>query len=465
LTNEPQFLAWPTFRTLFVSPLSVLLFFSLIIASLSSNPFLIIAILLLIPLAWIVANNPVNLLLATVAYISVLESSGWGSKYDFLTIYVSYPVVIAFLVFTYFRSRIAVRSEKLPASVISRMLSGYIFFSLVSFAVGVLNGHSLKFAVKELMFIGFYSGAAIATLSLKRRQDLFTFLKGFVIIAFLTAVGFVILALKSVTVAEIFLQRIVTQQPHIAIFAIPLLVSFWLLKPGWLQRVSILVFFPTILMMVIISQQRALWVAIVGVIFLTLFFNFLKEGIDLAGILRAIFTMLGIIVGLGVVIIILDQIMLGSTLVTMATRIESIQNAQYDTSLAMRFEEIGRALQGWDTRLLFGTGLGSAINRVAAFETFDVVDNGYAYIFWKQGLIGLVLFLMPYCISIYFGLGVILKGRGIENKMVVSSVLAGIIGLMVVGLTNTSFILYRFTILWGIFLVIIEKFYRFEFDA
>lgn len=453
----------PTFRSLIFSPVSVLLILILVLLAALTNPFVIISVFIIIPVFVIAVKSPLNILIMIVAYISLLASSGWGGRYEFLKIYVSYPIVISLLVLAYFRTLNFQSRTGITQSKTSTLLGIYVIYSLISFVYGILAGNSLNFAGKELMFITFYWSSTITVYAINTKEDIMVFLKSFVIISFLTALGYVTLTLNSANLAEIFLQRIVTQQPHIALFAIPILLSYWLFKASMQDRLVALVFFPTVLIMVIISQQRALWVAIVVVIFSSIFFSYFKSKVNLAVLIRAPVTMLIIICGLILVITILDKLMLGSTLITVATRIESIREAQYDSSLAMRFEEVGRALFDWDSRLLLGTGLGSAINRVAIFQTYDIVDNGFAHIFWKQGLIGITLFLAPFLLSIYYGLVVIIKGSKSESKMVAAALVSGLFGLLIVGITNTSFIMYRFTILWAIFIVILEKNYSFEF--
>lgn len=451
-----------TLRTLVYSPLSIFLAIILTLASVLSNPLLPVVLVVVFIFGILAFQNPLNLLMALVAYISIFASSGWGGRFTHLSVFVSYPVVVGLLFLSYARTWTFAKPESQPQSLVGMLFGIYILYSLLSFMIGVVAGHSLRFAGKEFMFILFYTAAPIAALAIYSRQDILRFLRVFLVISLITAFGYITLTLKSANLAEIFLQRVVTQQPHIALFSIPIAIAFWLYNAQFGDKILGLVTFPTVLIMVIISQTRALWMAIFAGILLSIFFSSFKSKVTPAVIYRAIFIMLAVMISLVVVILILDRLMLGSTLVTMATRIESIKAGTTDQSLAMRFEEIHRALGGWETRFLLGTGLGSVINRVATFDTYDIVDNGYMQIFWKQGLIGLALFLAPFIVSVYHGIAVIIKGIRLESKMIAAALICGVLGLMIVGLTNTSFIMYRFTILWGMFLVMLEKNFQFE---
>jgi hypothetical protein len=112
--------------------------------------------------------------------------------------------------------------------------------------------------------------------------------------------------------------------------------------------------------------------------------------------------------------------------------------------------EVHRALLQWRGNIFLGTGLGSTINPVTtAHMSIDLVDNSYVVILWKLGLIGFLAYLLILLQSFRLGIEVFKKSPSSEEKGIVAAILSGWIGLLLVALTNSCIIFYRYNLIWA----------------
>ena len=137
-----------------------------------------------------------------------------------------------------------------------------------------------------------------------------------------------------------------------------------------------------------------------------------------------------------------------------------------DVSMNMRMLGIRRVMNQWQDswiNILFGTGLGAAKKRIAYNDTYPfIVDNSYVFLLWKMGIVGLLSYLSLFFLFFKKGLYVFFHTTKVESKQLSSALMAGVAGLLVVGLSNTCLLLYRFIIIWALAIATIELLYRQE---
>jgi len=215
--------------------------------------------------------------------------------------------------------------------------------------------------------------------------------------------------------------------------------------------------------MVFLSQQRALWVGTIFSIFIVGGLAFLKEEISVAKMLRFILITLTILTGVVLLILLLDKYLAGSVLLTAFSRIQSLLAISIDKSANIRIAEIMRTLQHWQTHfvdIFIGTGLGDTRESVDFSRTVThFVDNTYVFILWKMGLVGLATFLIMNILLLKRGYYIFTKSTVEKYKQLTAGLLAGWSGLLVVALTNTCLVLYRFAIVWALVFATLEMLY------
>jgi hypothetical protein len=106
-----------------------------------------------------------------------------------------------------------------------------------------------------------------------------------------------------------------------------------------------------------------------------------------------------------------------------------------------------------------GTGLGSTIHRVATHMSYDILDNSFAFLLWKAGLLGLLSYITIIVLFYQRGLVVFRRLDDVETQRIVASSLSGFSGLMLIALTNSSLMQYRFVLIWAILFASVEFLY------
>ena len=127
----------------------------LLLFSLTGSPYPILLVLIGFFLLFKIAFSVKNTLFLLCFYIIVLPGHGWGRRYAFYKIFVSYPVVTAliFVAALFWLARTALRSERTNRFA-AQDFAVVIFLSLIiiSALIGFINGHQTKHVFKELFF-------------------------------------------------------------------------------------------------------------------------------------------------------------------------------------------------------------------------------------------------------------------------------------------------------------------------
>ncbi len=432
--------------------------FFLILLFIITQNFLITSFsLIIIPLILYFFSSRINLIVFLYIYISILPIYAWGSRYDFFRgLYFNENIALALLCTLCLYTFISSLFNPTPKIKNDFFDNSIIFFLAICFISG-LNGlmqtGDLSAIKTELFFLFCYGTYFIYTKFLSI-SDIKILWITFICLSSLVSIEYILLAASEGSLISILLGRVVTQQPHMAQLAIPLLFSIIIISKKLIIR--ILAFFGAILniSMVFLSQQRGLWGALT--VSLIIFFGFIYIGqkISLKNILKYFFILL---IGLCLLIALLficDFLFSGSIIMTFLDRINFLLAVSSDESLLIRVSEIQRALQQWNNNIitiLFGTGLGASFGSTDIYRTYTYsVDNSFAYLLWKTGIIGLTAFIALISTFFYHGLRKFYIINEHSTRVFIGAIICGMLGIIIIALTNTCLVSYRFIIFWAL---------------
>lgn len=439
--------------------IALLIQLSLVLAfAVISRPFLLIGSVIVVSLFLYSFFSVPKTFLLLIIYISILPSFGWGSGYSIFNVYASTGVIflILLLIILYWLSKKCVADDYTKDSLTSLGLLTLLFFCVVFFSAlkGFLYNFPLRFIFREIAFLSLYPlGYFIVYFNF--REDKWIRRFWIVIIAVSLIAAFEYMLLTVLESGSLGIVRIVTQQTHLTQLSIPFLLAFFIFYPAQKRRIfPIIMLFP-LFIMVFISQQRGLWIGMF-ISLVVLFFLSLtkKEG----GRKRAILIFLIMVLISFLALMLIKKLFPAYGIEILMIRALTLRNLPFDTSLLIRQAEIGRAWLQCKNTLLTGSGLGAYIGRVAVSgtSTWDTVDNSYIFLIWKTGIIGISIYLAIVFIFLKNALFIFKRDPNIEHQIIAAGSIAGFIGLMVIALTNTCLVMYRFNILWASLFAIIE---------
>ena len=350
---------------------------------------------------------------------------------------------------------------ELKFGILDKTITGLFLSIIIAAVFGILQGHKFEYLRLEILplslhlvyFIFLYSSLKDNP---RRFYDFITFC------ALIIAFEFIDSMLKFW--GQIFLVRIVSMHIHISQLAIAYLGAILIYASSKKRKIIAGFLLPIILLSVAISQQRALWGAtLVILVFLIAIFIYerrrrLKE--NYLKILR-ISTVIAIIV-LGSYLIVnkITNNMLYNTIIARGQILFKFESLRYDASYKVRTAEIVEALRTIKNDFLLGKGLGASVITRWRLTEHIWVDNSYAYIYWKMGILGLVTFFLFYFTFFKRGLGLLQKKITEDERIYTLATLLNFISLFIVGLTNTCIITYRFIIVWAASIAIVESIAR-----
>jgi hypothetical protein len=436
----------------------------ILLLAITGSPFIVIIAMASLLLLYKIAFSVKATLFLLSFYIIIFPAYSWGKNYPFFKVYVSYPAVIALVLMAvlFYLAKIALKDEtRVNFSTQDVAVLIFILLVVISAFRGFVNGHQSRHILKELFFLSLYGVYFLALRAVVNSNWLRQYWSLLVLATFIVSLQYLFLALSEVGVSEWFITRVTTRQPHLAQLVVPYLMSFFLLPSSFGKKLLAFFALVPILAMVVLCQQRSLWIAIpFSIGLLWIFSVWRRNKISLRILLK---TLLIIALFVGIIILtlmLLDKFFEASPVATLAVRFESLTRLAEDESARMRMAEIGRAMEQWKHNIFLGTGLGSTIHRVAVHMTYDIVDNSYIFILWKAGLAGLLSYLT--IIAVFFERGIVVfkRAKDLETQRVIASSLSGFAGLMLIALTNSSLMLYRFVLIWAILFGSLEFLYR-----
>lgn len=433
------------------------IFLSFIILYYSIFSFSKHSVLILMPVALVVFLFSVfsveRLLYLTIFYTSVLPAHYYGIT--FMPVNVSFNITSLLFLVALFFGIIHILSEqnnKSQFKPIDYVLAMFLLMTVLSAFHGFLKGNNSYFLRIEFQFVIMYIAYFLFLFCVRTVKGIKYFYFVILLVSIIASFEFIF---QSFIVNGFSFQRISTQQIHLAQIIIPLLVGFILYTKSWKYKMLCFGLLMPILFMTLISLTRALWVGVfVAIIFMI--FQYRQKG---QSKIESFFKMLMSIVSIGLIVVVLMFAMKGSrgsqVDASMGARVQTFGEMGSDLSLLIRYFEITNILDKTSENPIIGLGLGATIlQNIASLGRFgeaNYVDNAFIWIYWKMGLVGVFLYLMFLFLFFKRSLGSLKKLQDNDiRKLYLNSIVAGITGLCLISLTNSSLINYRFNIIWAI---------------
>ncbi len=430
----------------------------LILLFLLPNPIIFIPIIFFILILPFIISNPTNILLVLIIYILILPNQDWGSTYEFFKVYVDMKIVSLLILFIFIIIYIQYLKEKkwkIDFCFLDIIIFLFLVYIVLNALWGLSQSNTISNVLVDLLFIVLYCMYFIARFLIKNTNWIKKFIFVFLIATTLSSIQYIFFSLHNFDFSNIFITRVTTQQPHLAQISIPLLFSFGVFYKKIKYRIlTALLIIPNFLM-VLLSQQRALYIAIIFSILLVLIFYYFRKGFGIKKLVKFVLGAVGIIIFLFFILLLMDKYFNLHFFLTVFQRMDTLQNISADTSWKIRFSEIEIALQKWKENPLIGKGLGATYPNIHKYRGHFGLDNSYAYVLWKTGIFGLLLFLLIYINFFWSGIKVYWKMNSDFDKFLIAGLVSGMAGMLLIAITNRCIILYRFNIIWAIIIAII----------
>ena len=445
--------------------LGLILFLFLQIALLVTyqQPLLNIALIGLIILGHFYFKNSEMIFYLLVIYIALVPTAAFRPSY--YPLYTSFNIILLFSFLILFQLFVSTKDSleryRLPLSVTDVLLLLFLGWMIIAVLFGfAMNPKKMILREAEYIFLfGFYWWATKVKANETWIQKFSIF---YVLLTTLVAVEFIIFVISAMNLESMLFHRIVTQQPFLALFAVPLLMLFFLESRKLLIKISVSLMIILNIVSVVLSQWRALTGGIIITILATLLIFSFRNGVTVTS-WKTIFK-IGIIglLFLGVLFLVLvNTIIDEGVLESLFRRYESFQSVTGDASWNMRYSGIQAALEEWKLSPIIGRGFGNRFDARNFWVVYDnQLDNSYVFLLWKTGLIGITLFFSFLGVLAIHGFQLIRNLPDSWQRYYICAIVAGFAGLLFSSYFYLSLMRYRFIIFWALFLGTIEIMYH-----
>jgi hypothetical protein len=410
------------------------------------------AALLLIAFLIYTAFSVVKCFLILTFYISCFEVTeylvhfpGLPLLYDWKIAYPLFGLLIIYWFVYLLREKIRFEWNQMDTAV-------FVFYSLM--LLGIVHGYLRDYDPKRIFVDGGALPLYIAYFILlysSIRNNINLFYDFLLICSIIVSLQFFYAVAQFKTL--FVLQRIVTRHIHLALFAIPYLMTTLIYSTSRKRRILFSILLPFPVLGVLFSQQRALYASTALIIlFLIGVLAYTRRGWIRQNLTKFISTIVGIIVSILLISIIIQIVTGGKFLLTLYGRFYvfmNIHQLNFDASWRIRWLEIERVFQNFKNFWLFGRGFGAMTTSRSRLELQITLDNTYAYLIWKTGIIGLSSFLYMHFVFLKRSLATFRKRITENDKIMVLTAMINTVGLMFIGMTNSSLAHYRFMFVWA----------------
>lgn len=342
-----------------------------------------------------------------------------------------------------------------------KLLLIFIFVFSISAVIGFFRGFSRVYWAYNYLALLMYLGYFIFLYSplSKKPRRLFDF-------AVLCSIFASIQYINSLSQfsSTVVLRRISSEHIHLTQLVLPYLGVTILYASDKLRRIISALIFPIVIVGLLICQQRSLWMSVfVTMVMLLLIFIYEKRHLLFKNAPKVIYGIIAILIVLAGLYIGLQKFTKGRLLPTLNFRILvflSPKMVQYDISAITRISEIRTAFSSVKNDFLFGRGLGDAFITRWRDSEQNTVDNSFAYLYWKTGIVGLITFLM---VIIYFlkrCITTLRKNLLVEEKIFVLTSFLNFIGMLIVAMINVSLAGFRAILIWSATFAVVESIAR-----
>jgi len=428
----------------------------------TEQPILVFGGLIFLIIAPFIIYSPFNILLFLIAYISILPSRGWGMRYSFFHYYVDWKILILILLAAFlilFIRNLYEKTWHIDIASLDQILIIFFIYSMLSLFWGLYKNTGTSLPIQDFYFIFLYSAYFLSRLLFQKEKLMRIFFIIFIIISVITSFEYILLTFSEMTFSNLFVTRVPTRQPHLAQISIPILVAVFFFTKNRIYKLGALILFIPNFLMVVLSQQRALWLGIILSIIIVTFLYYLRHGFNIYQIFKFFLIMIVSILFLILTLIILDKYLHLNLIFTGLSRVSTFFTLSQDFSVNVRISEIKIALKQWEKNIFFGAGLGAKYSRILVSRGEGTLDNSYVFVLWKLGIVGLFLFLLFYLKNFYHNLKTFWQSKLEFEQIIITSIFAGISGIMLIAFTNMSIIRYRYNIIWAVLIGISENLY------
>ncbi len=470
MTRATEFLE-PQLRTrlrrhLWWIVLAVVILQTMVVAGISFSSVLLVSAILAGTVVLFASLFSVEkVLILTLIYVAVLPIESY--RYPQLPIAAQPKVIAAFLFLLLFLwlARSSLR-EELPAFTTSMdwLFASFLAVTVIAGVVGHLRSHDIGVLARDFQPLAYYGVYFLVVNSVSDRgwtRDLFIALTA---ITLVISAEYVYILARMVTGAGTLMPRLVTRQANLALISIPFLTSTALFARSGRQKVLCLALSFPVIVMAIISLQRALWIALLFSVLVVLSLVAAgRERLSTKRVFRLVALSLALVLAASVVGVKSLQRIAGSRAgTTVAARALTIGALTRDAAVAMRFVEYRAVMEHIRQHPLLGNGLGSLFySRFGGFKPF--VDSSYITLWWKTGLVGLAILLWLMAVFLHRCFRLYRESSDEAVRIIAVGVLGCFAGLLFVAVSSAILVRYRFNIIWAVIIGTVEILWRKRF--
>jgi len=361
-----------------------------------------------------------------------------------------YELVFALPLFTLFLYTIALKfsasEKKNQITYLTKPLYLFLIYFFVVGIYGIFQNHNKSFILFEGFHFLLFGGIFLFNYHFNERHDFYLIFKSLLIIFLIISLEYIFLG------AVISGNRFVTFQSGFLPFVSGILFSFFLFAKNSINKTIYAVLLFIVITAMISTLTRSLWVT-TGITLLLVYVTYLWSQKKLTFFKKIIF----LAFGLGTIVLVVTTISnsqptgsLGDS-EKVEERAQSIASPTEDHSFLMRVELGWYALQKFSEKPIFGWGLGDYLKFQFLGNTKlknIYIDNSWFYFLWKGGMIGFSLITFIFFRSLKLGLRIILGTDNNIVKSIVVGIVAGSIGIILLGLLSPLIIKYRTNVLF-----------------
>ena len=359
----------------------------------SQNLFLGLIALLGVFALPIIVGSPGYSLLLLVFYISVLPSEAWGQRYEFFKFYVHEEVVaiwIVLIIILLFVRHLREHRWRIDWTGLDWLVLAFLVYGFFNAIWGTYHSQNV---FRDLFYISLYCIYFVARFLFNTPAWINRFLVAILITSTVVAIEYILLQLQHLDIRSILISRVFTQQPHIGQVAIALLAATIIFSKRRMLRILALIILIPNFIMVILSQQRGLWLGLFFTLFTLLLLYYFQNGINIVRITKFGLSLILIVAVMAGILIIAEKALNLEFLSTVFLRLSTFEILSIDLSVNLRLIQISRVLAEWKNHLFMGSGLGATFPRFIGARITDGIDNSYFFMLWKMGILGILPFL------------------------------------------------------------------------
>lgn len=402
--------------------------------------------------AWRVALLPFLYL----AFTMLLPREGNASQFEIFPIYYHemtfIPVFAAMLILlfagiTLDPNRDSLRAKRVRFDVQGLLITLFLAWAAFSYLRGLAIGNSYRYMMTEISYVAMFASYFFWREYFRWRGGMRGWLWVVLALAVATAIEFVwLFALNFTDVVSFVTGRMLTRQSQVPIAAMPLAVAFFLIKRGAWWRAFAALLILLISAHVFITQQRSLWVAVVGMALLFFTLYVFRRGFTLRRLL-AWFTLLVVTGGFFAGVLYAASWLLGADISFLLTRWEDVKTLR-DESFLIRIYDLRNAVDAVGGQWFWGLGGGRLHPWVHSGWAFYYFDISYGIAFFKGGVPWALLLVVVYLTGILRAFKLYLRRSDPATQVLAIAIICALSGEFVAGLFSTSLIFYRFVFLW-----------------